>query len=89
MSDQPKDPARDDAADEAAQNVVDEVTSWNYSAERETIESELDEGLDQAGVELSDEERQRVVEEIDAVKQDESRGAPQVGSASATEDEAG
>jgi hypothetical protein len=35
-----------DAATEAAQHVVDEVTSWEYSAEPDTIESKLDEGLE-------------------------------------------
>ena len=73
--------AAEDAAREAAQNVVDEVTSWNYSAERETVEGQLDEGLDEAGVELADGERSRVLEELDALKQDETRGAPRVESA--------
>ncbi len=70
-----------DAATEAAQNVVDEVTSWEYSAERDTIEERLDEGLEQAGVDVDEPERQRLVEEIDEVKQDEGRGAPDVESA--------
>ncbi|MFL6166731.1 MAG: hypothetical protein ACJ710_10630 [Ornithinibacter sp.] len=78
-----------DAATEAAQNVVDEVTSWEYSAEPGTIEARLDQGLEQAGVEVDDEERQRLVDEIDQVKQDEGRGAPDVGSARAAEGSAG
>jgi hypothetical protein len=84
MSDQPTDRDRQDhqdAADEAAQNVVDEVTSWEYSAETSTIESRLDEGLREAGVEVDDDERRRLVEEIDEVKQDESKGSPRVRSA--------
>jgi len=70
-----------EAATEAAQNVVDEVTSWEYSAEPGTIESRLDAGLAQAGVDVDDEERQRLVDEIDDVKQDEGLGAPDVESA--------
>jgi hypothetical protein len=69
------------AAGEAAQHVVDEVTSWNYSAERGTVEAELDDGLGEAGVRLPREERERVLDEIDEVKQDEGHGAPQVRSA--------
>jgi hypothetical protein len=87
MSDQPTEEERQDAAAEAAQNVVDEVTSWEYSAEPDTIESRLDEGLEQAGVGVEDTERRRLVEEIDEVKQDEDRGTPQVEAARATDDE--
>ena len=80
------DAATQEAATEAAQNVVGEVTSWEYSAEPDTIASRLDEGLEQAGVELEDGERRRLVEEIDEVKQDESQGAPEVRSAEPAED---
>lgn len=78
MVDETNDPQRADAEDEAAQHVVDEVTSWNYSAERQTIEAQLDEGLDEAGVSLEGNERERIVDEIDELKEDESRGAPSV-----------
>jgi hypothetical protein len=44
-----------DAATEAAQNAVDETTSWEYSAERGTIQADLEKGLDAAGVDVSDE----------------------------------
>ncbi|QKE84205.1 hypothetical protein [Arthrobacter sp. NEB 688] len=74
-----------DAATEAAQNVVDEVTSWEYSGERETIEDELDRGLDEAGVALDPAERERVVDEIDDLKDDESAGPPDVTDARPTE----
>lgn len=67
-----------DAAVEAAQNVVDEVTSWEYSAERATIEERLDAGLAEAGVTLDDGERARLVDAIDAVKRDEGSGTPEV-----------
>lgn len=66
------------AATEAAQNVVDETTSWEYSAERDTIEDRLDEGLDAAGVEVDDTEKARLVDEIDEVKDGETAGAPEV-----------
>jgi hypothetical protein len=87
MTDVPNDQEREEAATEAAQHVVDEVTSWEYSAEPATIESRLDEGLEQAGVGVEDTERRRLVEEIDEVKQDEDRGTPQVEAARATDDE--
>ena len=86
MSDAPNE---QDAAKEAAQNVVDEVTSWEYSAEPDTIGSKLDDGLEEAGVDVDDEERRRLVEEIDDVKQDESRGAPDVTSAQPADDPTG
>lgn len=54
-----------DAAREAAQHVVDDVTAWNETSEEGTIREELDRGLDQAGVDLSDAERERLVGEIE------------------------
>ena len=78
MSDTPAEQEPEDAATQAAQNVVDEVTSWDYSAEKDTIASRLDEGLEQAQVTVDGDERARLVEEIDDVKQDETRGAPDV-----------
>lgn len=89
MSDVPNAQERQDAAVEAAQNAVEEASSWEYSAERETIEARLDDGLQQAGVELDDAERHRLVDEIDAIKQDETRGAPDVRSAEPVEGAAG
>lgn len=65
------------AAAEAAQHVVDGVTSWEYAAEEGQIAEELTEGLSEAGVEVSTQEQDRLVEEIDAAK-DETAGAPQV-----------
>ncbi len=75
-----------EAATEAAQNVVDEVTSWEYSGERETIEGELDRGLAEAGVALDPAERERVVDEIDEVKDDETSGSPEVTDATPLDD---
>ena len=54
MSDAPNEQEQQDAATEAAQNVVGEVTSWEYSAEPETIESRLDAGLEEAAATLED-----------------------------------
>jgi hypothetical protein len=78
MTDTPNDQDRQDAATEAAQNVVDDVTSWNYSGDRDVVESELDEGLDEAGVVVPPGERERILEEIDELKHDEGRGIPDV-----------
>lgn len=72
------------AAIEAAQRVVDEVSSWQYSAEDSTIAEQLDEGLARAQVALSDDERVRILAEIDGMK-DEQSSAPQVRSAAPAE----
>ena len=72
------------AAIEAAQRVVDEVASWQYSAEDGTIAEQLDRGLAQAKVSLDDDERTRILAEIDGMK-DEQSSAPQVRSATPVE----
>lgn len=72
------------AAIEAAQRVVDEVSSWQYSAEDSAIAEQLDQGLAKAQVSLSDDERARILAEIDGMK-DEKSSAPQVRSAAAVE----
>ena len=72
------------AAIEAAQRVVDEVSSYEYSAEDDTIARQLDDGLAQAQVSLSDDERSRILAEIDGMK-DEQSSAPQVRSATPVE----
>lgn len=72
------------AAVEAAQRVVDEVSSYQYSAEDSTIAQQLDEGLSKAQVSLDDEERSRILAEIDDMK-DEHSSAPQVRSAAPAE----
>ena len=72
------------AAIEAAQRVVEEVSSWQYSAEDGVIADQLDEGLQQAGVSQSDDERTRILAEIDGMK-DEQSTAPQVRSATPVE----
>jgi hypothetical protein len=72
------------AAIEAAQRVVEEVTSWQYSADDPMIADQLDEGLAKAKVSLSDDERTRILAEIDGMK-DEQSSAPQVRSAAPVE----
>ncbi|QSR32652.1 hypothetical protein CFI00_19565 [Nocardioides sp. S5] len=72
------------AAVEAAQRVVDEVSSYQYSAEDSTIAQQLDEGLSKARVSLDDDERTRILAEIDDMK-DEQSSAPQVRSATPAE----
>jgi hypothetical protein len=72
------------AAIEAAQRVVEEVSSWQYSADDAMIADQLDEGLAKAKVSLSDDERTRILAEIDAMK-DEQSSTPQVRSATPVE----
>ena len=72
------------AATEAAQRVVEDVSSWQYSAEDGTIAQQLDEGLTKAGVRLDDDERTRILAEIDEMK-DEQSSTPQVRSATPAE----
>jgi hypothetical protein len=72
------------AATEAAQAVVDQVSSYQYSAEGSTIAQQLDEGLAEAKVSLDDDERTRILAEIDGLKDEES-STPQVRSASPAE----
>ena len=72
------------AAIEAAQRVVEEVSSWQYSADDPMIADQLDEGLRKAGVRLDDDERTRILAEIDDMK-DEKSSAPQVRSAAPAE----
>lgn len=67
-----------DEATEGAQNVVDRVTAYHYSGARADVESELDEGLSGAGVEMDGEERERVMSEITELKQEEGHGTPVV-----------
>ena len=72
------------AAIEAAHPVVDEVSSWQYSAEDSTIAEQLDQGLAKAKVSVSGDERTRILAEIDGMK-DEKSSAPQVRSAAPAE----
>lgn len=71
-------PDQRDEATEGAQNVVDRVTSYHYSSDRAAVESELDEGMGEAGVEMEPDEHKRVVDDIEDLKQDETLGTPVV-----------
>lgn len=73
---------QNDAANEAAQNVVDRVSSWDYSADEETIGEKLDQGLTEAGVQVSPDEQQRLVEDIGDLKTEDGDGPPAVENAS-------
>jgi hypothetical protein len=53
-----------DARVAALQGVVDRVSSWQETAPEGTIHDELDRGLREAGVTLTDEQRDQVVQQI-------------------------
>jgi hypothetical protein len=56
--------SQQDARIAALQGVVDRVSSWQETAPEGTIEDELDRGLREAGVTLTDEQRERVTQQI-------------------------
>lgn len=51
-------------ATEAAENVAERVESWEYSAEEDTVREKLDEGLAEAGVDVPQDEREKLVDQI-------------------------
>ena len=51
----------DDAKVAALQAVVDRLASWQDGAEEKTLREELDEGLDEAGIDVDDDVRERIV----------------------------
>lgn len=53
-----------DEAREAAQHVADSAESWEHGAEESTIREHLDEGLDEAGVEVPEGEKARLVQDV-------------------------
>ena len=57
-------PAVDEAKVEALQAVVDRLASWQDGAEEKTLREELDEGLDEAGIDIADDVRERIVEHL-------------------------
>lgn len=71
-------PEQLEAAREAAQAAVDTATSWDYSAGDTKIDSKLREGLAAAGVTMDEAEIERIVQEIDALTENEDAGTPQV-----------
>ena len=65
MSDQPTNSTEaQDAEHEALQAVFDRVVSWQESATPEVIREELDRGLAEAGVDVDEATRARLVQYI-------------------------
>ena len=56
----------DDARVEVLQAVVDRVVSWQEGADDATVRTELDAALSQAGVDLDDDTKQRIVDRVSA-----------------------
>jgi hypothetical protein len=46
------------------QAVVDRIVSWQEGADDATVRTELDDALSQAGVDLDEDTRQRIVERV-------------------------
>lgn len=53
-----------DAAREAAQHVADSAESWEHGAQEPEVREHLEEGLDEAGVEVSEAEKDKLVEQV-------------------------
>ncbi len=53
-----------DAAREAAQHVADSAESWEHASEESTIREHLDQGLNEAGVDVPEDEKHQLVEDI-------------------------
>ncbi len=56
--------AGEDPRVEVVQAVVDRIVSWQEGADDATVRTELDDALSQAGVDLDEATRQRVVERV-------------------------
>jgi hypothetical protein len=54
----------DEAKVAALQAVVDRLASWQDGAEEKTLRQELDEGLDEAGIDVPDDVRARIIEHL-------------------------
>ena len=57
-------PDVDEAKVAALQAVVDRLASWQDGATEKTLREELDEGLGEAGIDVTDDVRERIVEHI-------------------------
>ncbi|MBE7324160.1 hypothetical protein IEQ44_05805 [Nocardioides sp. Y6] len=57
-------PDQDQARAEALQRVVERVNAWQETATDGTIADELDRGLQEAGLTLTDDQRERLVAQI-------------------------
>jgi hypothetical protein len=53
-----------DEAREAAQHVADSTESWEHGAEEAQVREHLEEGLDEAGVEVREGEKDKLVEQV-------------------------
>ena len=54
----------DEAKVAALQGVVDRLASWQDGAEEKTLREELDAGLDEAGIDVDEDVRERIVAHI-------------------------
>jgi hypothetical protein len=71
-----------DARRAALKGVIERVTSWQETAPDDTVQDELDRGLAEAGVTLTQEQKDDVVQRIsagDAVDLDELNAASEAG----------
>lgn len=57
-------PDVDEAKVAALQAVVDRLASWQDGATERTLREELDQGLDEAGIEVDEDVRERIVEHL-------------------------
>ena len=57
--------SHEDPRVEVLQAVYDRVSSYEESATPETIRAELDEAIEQAGIDVDDDTRQTLVQHID------------------------
>lgn len=57
-------PEADEAKVAALQAVVDRLASWQDGADEKTVRKELDEGLDEAGIDVTDDVRERIVQHL-------------------------
>ena len=64
MSDNPDPIEHDDPRVEALQAAYDRINSWEETATPDQIRSELDGAIEETGVDVSEETRQRLVDHI-------------------------
>lgn len=68
---------QDDARNEALQRVIERVNAWQESATEGTVREELDRGLREAGIALTDDQRDDLAARIsDSGEIDVARYAP-------------
>jgi hypothetical protein len=57
-------PDDQDAAREAAQRVADSAESWEHASEESMVREHLEQGFDEAGVEVTEDEEDKLVDQI-------------------------